>query len=324
MPLLDWLFGSKRLKISHKHADNINLGSIDNDTDFTREGSGETLITGSVGHGVHLIVQDTSSLKIRGDIGSGCSIYKEGSGSLIIEGDVVDDLKLTVYGQGSVSFTRQPPESVIRAIKNRGGVARITCAGTVLPLPNHGYVHHNLARPANLLIPEQRERNHLQFVERPAPLPQPINVVEDKYSEITAEHINVYKARNHKSIAVRINELNLTPDEKPLFEKFTDPIMDDYIDDVPVMHNERYYNLSTLLRQYQINRKDPFTRHPLKLADIQPARSLLISLDESIKELEQKRAARNGEAQRVGVEEAVSSGQPKPDEGNEAQSGLRM
>lgn len=51
------------------------------------------------------------------------------------------------------------------------------------------------------------------------------------------------------------------------------------------MYDERYYNLSTLLELYKNSKPDPFTRNPLKLAGISPARTLLNNFDKVVLEL---------------------------------------
>lgn len=302
------LFGP-RLNMSHDGSDIINMPAIASRTDFTRSGSGSTVITGSVGDNVNLSVDEgSSSLIIRGNIGSFCKIIKNGNGALIIEGTVADDLKLTVYGQGSVTFAVRPPESVIRNIKNPGGVARITAAGSVLTIPsNRGYVHHNLGRPAGQQTLFENHRP-TAIVERSAPAtPQTVSTV-DQYSEYTQAYIDTEARKaqepNYKSIADRINELNLTEEEKPLFERFMDPITLDYFNDIPVTYNERHYDLSTVLEMYKARQRDPITRYPLRLVDIQAARTVLESLDGVIKELDKIReAAKKAAAQTADVED---------------------
>lgn len=282
MPLLDWLFGPRKPTISHKNSDCFTLATIGNDTNFTRIGNGVTIITGSVGHGVKLRIEENGRLIIRGNIGSGCHIFKDGIGALTIEGTVADDLKLTVYGQGPVSFTRQPPESVIAAIKNLGVLAQIHCAGSPLPAPGPaGYVRHNLGM--------QRAPLPQLLAERPASAPRVQTAIE-QCSDLTREYIETFKAHKLKTIAARINELKLTEEEEPLFERFVDHIITkDYIDDVPVMYNEHYYSWPVLLQWYETKKVDPQTRKPFKLTDIQPACKISTDLDEAIRDLHEKR-----------------------------------
>jgi hypothetical protein len=288
MGLFDWLFRSRRPQVSHNDAAVINLEAIANDTDFTRDGSGSTVITGSVGHGVTMSIRGNSNVTIRGAIGSGCSILKEGGGTLTIEGIVTDNLKLTVYGQGSVVFSRRPLESVIGAIKNRGGVAQIICAGSALPPPRQGYIRHNLGAAA-----EQPAQYHPPlFRERPAPAAAPIAPAVDNYPDITRSYIETFRDHGVKTIAVRISELNVTAEETPLFDEFIEKtIWNDYFTDIPVCYNETYYNLADLLKLYNENKPDPLSRAPLKLANIQPARQLLNKLDKVINELKATREA---------------------------------
>ncbi|MDR3443203.1 MAG: hypothetical protein P4L65_09310 [Legionella sp.] len=289
MGLFDWLFRSRRPQVSHNDAAVINLETIANDTDFTRDGSGSTVITGSVGHGVTMSIRGNSNVTIRGAIGSGCSILKEGSGALTIEGIVAENLKLTVYGQGPVVFVCRPPESVIGAIKNRGGVAQIFIgARLVLPPPRQGYIRHNLGAPA-----EQPVQYHPPlFRERPAPAAAPIASAVDNYPDITRTYIETFREHGVKTIAVRISELNLTEEETPLFDEFIEKtIWNDYFTDIPICYNETYYNLADLLKLYNENKPDPLSRAPLKLANIQPARQLLNKLDKVINELKAMREA---------------------------------
>ena len=305
-PLFGWLFKPSRQKIAHERAEDFNLESIANDTDFTRSGSGLTVIAGNVGHGVKLSIQDSSRVLIRGTIGSGCSILKEGGGTLTIEGTVADDLKLIVWGQGSVTFTRRPPQSVIGAIKNRGGVAQIICAGEVLPQPRQEYIHHNLGAAVRLPVePEQRAMALAQPLreQRPVPAAHHLDVAVDQYSDLTRVYIETSRAHNIKTIAARINELNLSEEEQPSFEVFQDPILMVYFNDIPVAYNEIYYNLSTLLDLYNREKPDPYTREPLKLANFQPARKLFTDLDKAINNLKLQREAAKKEAVEAPAEE---------------------
>jgi hypothetical protein len=288
-------FGSKRLEISHSNADFL-LDGIANDIDFTRKGSGMTTISGSVGHGVNLNIHESSSLLIRGNIGSGCKIFKEGSGDLTIEGTVADNLKLTVYSQATVTFRHRPPDSVITAINNRGG-APIYCEGIALPLPRQEYLHnHGAAAPASvrqLIPPVQRDIAALA----PAPLPRQPRAEVDQYSDITQEYIDAWKAHKTKTVTARIQELKLSEEEKQFFEDFTDPITLDYFNDIPVWYNEKYYDLSTIEREYERTKRDFYDRtKPLRLAMIQPARQLLNNLDKAIIQLTKMREAAIQEA----------------------------
>jgi hypothetical protein len=287
MPLFG-LFGPKRTKISHEAAGNHNLETIANDTDFFRNGTGTTIVTGSVGHGVKLTILEEGNLTISGNIGSECSIYKDGSGVLIIEGTVADDLKLTIYGSGQVRFTRRPPESVLVAIKNPGGVAQILCEGVALPRPRQDYAHHNMGAAARR---QPSPPPRVVYVQAAAPRhaagPHDAMAAVDKYTDLTQSYIDATRAHQKKTIKARIEELALTAEEELLFKDFIDPISLDYFDDVPVQYNEKYFNLSTLLG---LNKpEDPFTREPLKLANIQPARKVFNDLDEVIKKLKEQR-----------------------------------
>ena len=84
----------------------------------------------------------------------------------------------------------------------------------------------------------------------------------------------------------KINALNVTEEEKPLFEQFEDPISYDYMD-VPVSLNETYYDISTLIKW---KRKDPLTRAEYNPLELQSGRTLLNKLDGCISELKAIRA----------------------------------
>ncbi|KTD55670.1 hypothetical protein Lsan_3222 [Legionella santicrucis] len=282
---------SNRPTIVHENPGPIDLEIIPDNCDFIREGSGLTTVTGAVGHNVNLAIRGNGSLRIIGNVGTGCKILKEGNGTLTFEGAVASDLELTLYGGGDVTFTQQPSEEVIRSIKNRGTTARIICAGTILPQPSQGYRHHNLGNQARQHS-EQSARilNQLSYSRPSSPSPKSENT-EDYYQPFTQNYIEHCQTSKLETIAVRINQLNLTNEEELLFEDFKDPITLDYFEDIPVMYDERYYNLSTLLELYKNSRPDPFTRNPLKLAGISPARTLLNNFDEVVLELHKKREA---------------------------------
>lgn len=301
---------SNRVKISHESPGSIDLEIIPDNSDFIREGSGLTTVTGAVGQNTNLTIRGNSSLRIIGNVGSDCKILKEGTGTLTFEGTVATDLELTLYGVGDVTFTQQPSNEVIKSIKNRGSTARIICAGTILPQSRGGYRHHNLGiarQPVSeLQEPTPRVLSRLSQDRPPAPPSQSENIV-DQYMPLTQEYIDRCHMSKLETIAARMSKLNLTPEEEPLFEGFKDCIMKDYFDDIPVMYDERYYNLSTLLELYKNNKPDPYTRKPLKLASIYSARTLLNNFDDAVLELNKKREATKQNASDHLDEEVQSS-----------------
>ncbi|WP_258957554.1 hypothetical protein [Legionella sainthelensi] len=286
---------SNRPTIAHENPEPMNLEIIPDNCDFSREGSGLTTVTGAVGQNVNLTIRGNSSLRIIGNVSSGCKILKEGNGTLTFDGVVARDLKLTLYGGGDVTFMQQPSETVIRSIKNRGATARIICAGTILPQSSQRYLHHNLGNPVRQPTHEHYEQSAqvLNQLSRSQPLaPSPKSATtEDYYQPFTQNYIEHCQTSKLETIAVRINQLHLTNEEESLFEDFKDPITLDYFEDIPVMYDERYYNLSTLLELYKNSKPDPFTRNPLKLAGISPARTLLNNFDKVVLELNKKREA---------------------------------
>jgi hypothetical protein len=89
----------------------------------------------------------------------------------------------------------------------------------------------------------------------------------------------------------KIKELNLTDEEAKDFEEFVDPITEDYMA-IPVMLNEKYYDLSTLLR---MKRQDPTSREAYNPLELQSGRNLINKLEAAITSHTQKRVAQNAE-----------------------------
>lgn len=298
MGLFDFFWSSQRLTINHKGSDNVELDKIANDTNFFRQDTGSTTINGAVGYNVKINISEQSNVIIKGNIAAKCQILKDGDGTLTIEGEVDRDLKLTVYGQGKVYFTHRPHADVIKTIHRGSITAEIYCAGVLLQAHSPSYTHHNMGRS----IPETRvvEVEHVieRVVVRNVPVPssssQQVPVV-DQYTEHTQAYIDRFIRTKPESIAVRIEKLEkLSSEEEVLLEKFIDPIMKDYFNDIPVGYKEAYYDLSTLNRM----EKDPITKKPIKLSDIQAARVLLENFEVVMItiELNRKKAIANSES----------------------------
>lgn len=277
MGLFDFFLRPRRPQITHTNADNFALDNIANDTIFTREGSGLTTV-GSMGYNVKLNIFEQSNVIISGNIGAKCKILKDGSGTLTIDGDVARDLKLTISGQGTVYFTRKPHDDVIKSIRRSWVAAEIYCEGVLVPAANPAYTQHNMGRS----VPETRvvevERVIERVVVRNVPVPvasssRQAPLVKDEYIEETWEYIEGFHRAHPESIATRVEKLGpLSKKEEELLEKFTDKVVTfDYFKDIPVMYNERHYDLSTV---HQL-REEPLTKRPIKLLKIQPARVLL-------------------------------------------------
>ncbi|MFJ1267630.1 hypothetical protein ACD661_03545 [Legionella lytica] len=275
MGLFDFFWSSRRLRINHEGSDNVELDEIANDTNFFRQDTGSTTINGAVGYNVRINISEQSNLTIKGNIGTKCQIFKDGAGILTIEGEVARDLKLTVYGQGKVYFTHRPHTDVIKSIHRGSVTAEIYCAGELLAAQSPSYTQHNMGRS----IPETRvvevERVVERVVVRNVPVASsssPQAPIADQYTEYTQAYIDGLTRTQQESIAVRVGKLGkLSSEEEMLLEKFMDPIMGDYFNDIPVGYKEAYYDLSTLNRL----EKDPITKKPIKLSDIQAARVLL-------------------------------------------------
>lgn len=297
MFLIKRLLGDNRPTITHTSTDTINLQSIDNGTSLNRDGSGLTVITGNVGHDVTISIDKQGSLRIIGTIGNNCSIYKDGNGTLTIEGSVANDLSLTVYGSGSVIFTQRPHELVIKAIKNMSSVAQISCGGVLLQRTNAGYMHHSLGatqapphQPMPLhqptIVPPPANPMQRLSTEPPASSSATSNNTEtDQYTELTRKYIEVTRKHKRETISDRIAKLELTSEEEKLFEPFMAELSGDYFDDIPIMYNEKYYNLSFLLELHKRGQPDPYSREPLELKNFQPARAIYNHLDDAIAQL---------------------------------------
>jgi hypothetical protein len=292
MGLFDWFGGHRRLTITHRNSDNVDVHGIADDINFIRKGSGLTTVTGSVGYKVKLDISEQGSVIIRGNIGSKCQILKDGDGTLTIDGDVARDLKLTIYGQGKVYFSRQPNEDVIRSIQRESVIAQIYCAGVLLPPQNPSYARHNMGRSEPSASPSETRVVVRNVLVPPSSSSSQQAPVEDKYTEYTQIYIESHA--NQETIADRIKKLGkLNREEEQLLEGFMDPLMFDYFDDVPVGYREQYYNLSSLLQTGM----DPMSRGPLKLSDIQPARKLLENFESVISKILSARAEHKEEEQ---------------------------
>jgi hypothetical protein len=301
--LLEWwdkAWGSRKPLVSHGGSGPFDLECIPDNVEFHRVGSGITVVTGTIGENVHLTILDSSSLRIIGNIASGCKILKKGNGTLTIEGRIADDLELTIYGQGIVNFTQQPPQTVINLIKNRGEAAQIICAGARLELPTQGYRQHNLGVPARQLMSTMDEEHTRRVLRQlstppaPAPLKNTLENTRDKYNPVTLKYIELHK--EHEKIADRINKLNLNEEEEELFEECRDCIMKDYFTGIPVVYDERYYNLDWLLKWHKEKGSDPFSREPLALASIGSAREIYNKFDDAVVALKKQREAKQSTA----------------------------
>ncbi|MDR3504088.1 MAG: hypothetical protein P4L79_16075 [Legionella sp.] len=305
MGLFNYFFGSQRPTITHTGSDNVELDEIANDTNFFRQDSGSTTIRGSVGYNVKINISEQSNVVISGTIGDKCQILKDGDGTLTIDGDVKRDLKLTVYGQGKVYFTRRPHDDVIKSIHRVSVTAEIYCEGVLLPAPSPSYTHHNMGR----FIPETRvvERVVERIVVRNVPVAASSSSqqapVADQYTEHTQAYIDGFHRANPESIAARVEKLGkLSTEEEELLEEFIDPIMKYYFSDIPVGYKEAYYDLSTL----NLLDKDPITKKPIKLSDIQAGRKLLEKFEVVMAKIQSNRQKAIANSEPVEEESSVS------------------
>lgn len=96
---------------------------------------------------------------------------------------------------------------------------------------------------------------------------------------------------NTKKFSAIIEELKLTEEEAPRFEKFIDRITENYMD-IPVELHEQFFDFTTLNNLK--TKRDPFTQEEFESTDIQTARKVADELRELIKTVknERKNAAR--------------------------------
>lgn len=282
------LFGIKAKQvITHVNADSPSLETIPENTNFIREGSGTTTITGSIVK-VNVTVSNAASLRLSGQVGAGCVILKEGSGTLTFENAVADDMQLTVYGQGTIIFTQRPSQNVINSIVVRTGNARIICEGAPLNLPSQGYRRHNLGASTRNAVPEPQFRQTSAALSRLSENP-PVGASRQGkiFNKLLQDHIDSCKDR--KTIATLVAELNLSAEEEILFNELRDSIMMDYFTDVPVKYGKSVYNLDWLMDWHNKGNPDPYTKKPIDTLSISeyPAYG---ALNDAIVELNKLRA----------------------------------
>ncbi|MFI4919272.1 MAG: hypothetical protein ACHP65_06930 [Legionellales bacterium] len=102
------------------------------------------------------------------------------------------------------------------------------------------------------------------------------------YSKMTKDYIQSFNAKASNSEIV--NTLDLSPEQKVLFEKFLDPISLQCMD-IPVSLNGTLYDLNTLVKLPHVNgiRTNPLTQEDFYVRDIQPARNINNEIHEAIK-----------------------------------------
>lgn len=110
----------------------------------------------------------------------------------------------------------------------------------------------------------------------------------NKFSEATNDYIERTK---QEKFLDEINHLNLTDEEKNLFEKFKDKITEDYAN-IPVFLNGNMFDLDTLLKispNNQGKRKDPYSNYLFNLCHISDARTVANDMKEMIKLIKKQR-----------------------------------
>lgn len=113
-------------------------------------------------------------------------------------------------------------------------------------------------------------------------------IVETSFAYSNNTRIYLESLKGKPSISMQIADLNLTSNEKELFNDFIDPISKAYIE-IPVLLNENYYNLNSLLDLHE--KIDPVSKEIFTFAEIQPARKLLAQFDTIIEKVKTARIA---------------------------------
>ena len=108
----------------------------------------------------------------------------------------------------------------------------------------------------------------------------------DAFSRYTQDYVDNFNDK--KSHTATIAAMKLTEEEVKLMEKHLDPITGEVMD-IPVMLNEKVYNLLTLQEILARDRKDPFNRVEFTLRDIQPARGIEEEINNTLRQIEENR-----------------------------------
>jgi hypothetical protein len=126
------------------------------------------------------------------------------------------------------------------------------------------------------------------------------------YSPSTKAYINSFKDKEKNIDA--LNGLQLSEDEEKLLENYCDPITADVIN-IPVILNERLYDLDTLIKIQQRDKLDPYTKYEFTLRDIQPSRKSAEELQKIVLQIKGLRKNQNTVSQ-VETTAANTTGRP--------------
>lgn len=116
------------------------------------------------------------------------------------------------------------------------------------------------------------------------------------YSAATSDYISSLLEK--PKLCDLLQDIQLTVDETELLQEFWDPITFEYIN-IPVMLNERVYDLDTLLRIFEKDRLDPFTHYKFILRDIQPARKFIELFTKTVEQIKQSHHSEENKTLRI-------------------------
>jgi hypothetical protein len=107
-----------------------------------------------------------------------------------------------------------------------------------------------------------------------------------KFNSYTMDYIQSFNEKVPYS--TQIKDLHLTEEEELKFKNYLDPITHNYIN-IPVRLNERLYDLETLIKCFDENKKDPFNNITFKLEQIATDRESKDNIQKLINSIQKKR-----------------------------------
>jgi hypothetical protein len=137
---------------------------------------------------------------------------------------------------------------------------------------------HSFIRSA---LPANQEENVVPVEQKP--VIKKTNLLDD-YSPATKAYIDSFKDK--KQNTSRLKKLKLSDNDEKFLEDYLDPITANIIN-IPVMLNERLYDLDTLLMIQKKDKLDPFNKYEFTLRDIQPNRKAAEFLQKIVQQIKE-------------------------------------
>lgn len=236
-------------------------------------------------------ISEKGNIYIKGTIGKGACINKSGIGNLFINATVEKNVSFNLSGLGIVSFIKKPPEDITI---NKSGFVKIVIGGKelmndIFPEYYARNKHYSPTRSNLVDITQEYDsfsRIGLDYNTQECDFIKSSEINDNNYSPSTKDYIESFKY-NEKNTDL-IKKLDLTMEEENLLEKYCDPITLDIIN-IPVILNERIYDLNTLLDIHKNNKEDPFNKYKFILRDIQSDRKTAEEIKEIIQQIVKKR-----------------------------------